>query len=397
LGCEHAHIEILVSQFFYEEQNQKPTSKKTRTMCHSIHVAVPHRTSVESNERMKNKPRYVVSHVFVTAPWELLDTSWQKSHAQIHFSLSLNRRPLSAYNLFFQDERVKLLESLPQPEPSSKSGKKSHGKIGFAGLARTIANKWKVANASTKAYYEQLAAKEKRQYALDMIKWAQQQEQDNTAPVQSTEHAGTVHSTVSPDSSVASSQSIQEQDSFESSMLMEAPVPSMEALQGNFSCLGEGSFRSNQMMTQSQGYGYHQQASSSLKRGNLKMDVGQRSDFHAATATPSSTSYSTDMLNAFLEQPGMADLVSEMYQLLSQRMGHMTTTNQSQQSSSGFTDIPRRNSMRPRMLQRLSMDLMNTGSFNDPLLGNLEPLDQNYPEGLDEDTANWIGEMFPSY
>jgi hypothetical protein len=98
------------------------------------------------------------------------------------------KRPLSAYNLFFADERKRLIEDKdargnvtqgmsldtalrsPQSSPSS-SGKK----LGFAGLARTVAAKWKTLNPETKLRYEQQADIEKARYKAQMKEYNEQQ------------------------------------------------------------------------------------------------------------------------------------------------------------------------------------------------------------------------------
>ncbi|KAL7576211.1 hypothetical protein ACA910_013694 [Epithemia clementina (nom. ined.)] len=50
------------------------------------------------------------------------------------------KRPLSAYNFFFQSERQTLLRTLPiRPEGKPRH---SHGKCGFANMAKIIAKKW---------------------------------------------------------------------------------------------------------------------------------------------------------------------------------------------------------------------------------------------------------------
>ena len=93
------------------------------------------------------------------------------------------KRPLSAYNIF-QHEREKIvsnapdtpvtLESLkidPKRKVKKRRHRKSHGKIGFADLARTIAEKWKTLDAESRAVFEACAAKEKERYADEIKNW----------------------------------------------------------------------------------------------------------------------------------------------------------------------------------------------------------------------------------
>lgn len=115
------------------------------------------------------------------------------------------RRPLSAYNLFFQRERKLLVKNVnkkalsndqakeaPVPDPVSSSyamdksdskgkakstvdGKRrAHVKstgIGFANLAKTIAAKWKQIDPKTRAEFQELAAAEKERYNKEMAVW----------------------------------------------------------------------------------------------------------------------------------------------------------------------------------------------------------------------------------
>ena len=79
------------------------------------------------------------------------------------------KRCLTAYNIFFQEERRRLLEMLP-PRSGVKS-KKAHGKIGFAELGRTISRNWKNVTPEQKEYYLELARQDKQRYLREMEEW----------------------------------------------------------------------------------------------------------------------------------------------------------------------------------------------------------------------------------
>jgi hypothetical protein len=79
------------------------------------------------------------------------------------------KRPLTAYNIFFKDERKNLLQELPVREKGKP--KDSRGKIGFAALARAVAKRWKDIDSTKKTHYGRLADKEKIRYSTEMGKW----------------------------------------------------------------------------------------------------------------------------------------------------------------------------------------------------------------------------------
>jgi hypothetical protein len=102
------------------------------------------------------------------------------------------KRPLSAYNLYFQLERERLIDGTAETEFTAeevervaaakrhvggsddkpkRKHRKSHGKISFAELARTIANKWKTLQPSQKDLLLERAAMEKARYLRELEEW----------------------------------------------------------------------------------------------------------------------------------------------------------------------------------------------------------------------------------
>ena len=81
------------------------------------------------------------------------------------------KRPLSAYNLFFQNERKKLLRALPT-RPQGKP-RRSHGKCGFANMAKIIAKKWNDGDVDPqdRILFEELARQEQARYKKQMLEY----------------------------------------------------------------------------------------------------------------------------------------------------------------------------------------------------------------------------------
>jgi HMG (high mobility group) box len=135
------------------------------------------------------------------------------------------KRYLSAYNLFFKQERERLLTNrpkseeegmdsdvpstpvLPDPNATKRTGPRKHARssgIGFANLARIVAKKWKNLDPLLKAPFEEVAMRDKERYQQEMVVWRAQQEKkkdaagangancgaDTCTPWSSTQHGG---------------------------------------------------------------------------------------------------------------------------------------------------------------------------------------------------------------
>eukprot|EP00588_Corethron_pennatum_P012945 CAMPEP_0194282714 /NCGR_PEP_ID=MMETSP0169-20130528/23717_1 /TAXON_ID=218684 /ORGANISM="Corethron pennatum, Strain L29A3" /LENGTH=399 /DNA_ID=CAMNT_0039028117 /DNA_START=120 /DNA_END=1319 /DNA_ORIENTATION=- len=93
------------------------------------------------------------------------------------------KRPLSAYNIFFREERIKILASLPatKVDDGSETGKKGksasrkkrnpHGKIGFENLGKQIGQNWRQLDERALGPYCKLAELDKARYRAEMKEW----------------------------------------------------------------------------------------------------------------------------------------------------------------------------------------------------------------------------------
>jgi hypothetical protein len=106
------------------------------------------------------------------------------------------KRPLSAYNIFFRKERQALLgEDLALEfeitDQTRRKHRKTHGKIGFAEMARLVGQRWKKLDTATKQGFEEQANGEKERYVEHLEVWKKAQEEDPTEePTETTEYMG---------------------------------------------------------------------------------------------------------------------------------------------------------------------------------------------------------------
>ena len=86
------------------------------------------------------------------------------------------KRPLSAYNIYFKEERARLLNITPTRAEGKP--RRSHGKIGFADMAKRIGAGWKSLDPEKKKYYETQAAADKERYMREMKVYRVQQNEE---------------------------------------------------------------------------------------------------------------------------------------------------------------------------------------------------------------------------
>lgn len=79
------------------------------------------------------------------------------------------KRPLSAYNIFFKEERSRLMErAATQTDAEKKDLLTANGKIGFQSLAKIIGSNWQQLNPEKVEYFKKKAAMDLERYNIEM-------------------------------------------------------------------------------------------------------------------------------------------------------------------------------------------------------------------------------------
>lgn len=117
------------------------------------------------------------------------------AHGNIHLimtafqiELSKPKRSRTAYNFFFHDERIKLLQTLPVRAQGKPRGG-SHGKIGFSEMAKVISAKWKTIDPARMVHYAELANQDKIRYRTEMHEYKERLREQERAKVQEQFHS----------------------------------------------------------------------------------------------------------------------------------------------------------------------------------------------------------------
>jgi len=107
-----------------------------------------------------------------------------------HKSKDKPKRPLSAYNYFFSEERMKIIKAVncedivyrkeidpDLDEELIEKLRKGDGKVSFEELGRLIGSRWKEVKFERLAYFKSLAEDDKKRYAVEVEAHKQRQEE----------------------------------------------------------------------------------------------------------------------------------------------------------------------------------------------------------------------------
>lgn len=88
------------------------------------------------------------------------------------------KRPLSAYNLFFREQRHQLIQNDSENDHDDRKRRRSG--ISFENLAKEISERWRNIDAKTLQHYDDLALTDKERYQGEMERFKEQQDSEMT-------------------------------------------------------------------------------------------------------------------------------------------------------------------------------------------------------------------------
>jgi len=94
-------------------------------------------------------------------------TTRKKKATRVKKPKDMPRRPLSAYNLFFREERERMLNEHRQTAQAARGDTNEplpEPKIGFENMAKTIGKRWKALSEEEMARYKDLAKEDMKRY-----------------------------------------------------------------------------------------------------------------------------------------------------------------------------------------------------------------------------------------
>lgn len=110
-------------------------------------------------KRRKRKPK--VCPLLSCVP----DEGLASSNSSVHPLQGMPKRALSAYNVFFKEERVRLLDEFKASEGTDTT---DTPRIGFQEMARTIGSRWRNLSEEERKYYNSEAQSDTARYNKEM-------------------------------------------------------------------------------------------------------------------------------------------------------------------------------------------------------------------------------------
>ncbi len=151
-----------------KEQEVDKAEDTTESPGPSIVSANHEKVAADMSETIRDEEKPAI----VEQPKKRTRKKWKKP-------VGKPNRPLSAYNLYFQKERAIMLgdaaEKSDQEAGKKRVHRKTHGKIGFAEMAKIIGAKWKKLPDEEKEEFVKVAVELKEKYAKDLAEWREEQ------------------------------------------------------------------------------------------------------------------------------------------------------------------------------------------------------------------------------